>query len=104
MDDYVGEQLDVLAARKRKKDYVVQSTLSGSEFENMRIDWRVRLMDGNWKIVDVAIEGISMVVTQRSEFASVLRTSGGDVTPLVEDLRDKWTAFKANQSETLATN
>jgi len=54
MDDYAGEQLDVLAARKRKKDYVVQSTLSGSDFENMRIDWRVRLMDGHWKIVDVA--------------------------------------------------
>jgi len=45
-----------------------------------------------------------MVVTQRSEFTSVLRTSGGDVTPLVQDLRDKWTAFKANQAENLATN
>ena len=104
MDAYSGETLAVVSARPRKKDYLVQSWLKSDRDADMRIDWRVRLMDGNWKILDVSIEGISMVVTQRSEFASVLRTSGGDVTPLVADLRRIWSEFKTSQSETLATN
>jgi len=105
MDAYSGETLDVVGARKRKRDFYVQSWLRDTRNADVRIEWRVRRMDdGNWKIVDITIEGISMVITQRSEFASVLRASGGDVTPLVEDLRAKWTAFEEAQSESLATN
>ncbi len=105
MDDYAGETLKVIGARQRRKDFVVNSRLRGTQNADMRIDWRVRRMDdGNWKIVDITVEGISMVVTQRSEFASVLRESDGDVTPLLEGLREKWTAFKEGQSESVATN
>lgn len=104
MDAYSGETLNVVSARPRKRDYLVLSWLKADGNTDMRIDWRVRKMDGDWKILDVSIEGISMVVTQRSEFASVLRASGGDVGPLVADLREIWKSFKESQSETLATN
>ncbi len=34
----------------------------------VRIDWRVREADGRYILVDVALEGVSLVVTNRSEF------------------------------------
>lgn len=55
----------------------------------VRVNWRVRLRDGTYKVTDVAVEGISMSVTQRDEFASVIRSSGGRVEGLLRALRRK---------------
>lgn len=105
MDAYSGETLEVVGARKRKKDFVVNSWLRGGGNNDVRVDWRVRHMeDGTWKIVDIMVEGISMVVTQRSEFTAVLRDSNGDTGPLIDGLREKWAAFKEAHSDSLATN
>jgi phospholipid transport system substrate-binding protein len=52
-------------------------------------DWRVRPSNGGWKIVDVSVEGVSMSVTQRSEFASVIQRSGGKIDGLLQMLRQK---------------
>ena len=54
-----------------------------------RIEWRIRGRPGNYKIVDVVVEGISMAITQRSEFASVIQRSGGDFDSLLTQLRKR---------------
>ena len=41
--------------------------------------------NGAYKINDVIVEGISMMVTQRSEFASVVQRNGGQVRGLSDD-------------------
>lgn len=41
-------------------------------------DWRVRNFDGAYKVVDVVVQGVSMALTQRQEFASVIGSSGVD--------------------------
>ena len=61
--------------------------------ESVRADWRVRHIDGAFKIVDVVVEGISMVVTQRQEFAAVVRRHG--VEGLIETLRARVSKFPA---------
>ncbi|MGC2203775.1 MAG: ABC transporter substrate-binding protein [Stellaceae bacterium] len=38
---------------------------------------------------DVSVDGISMAVTQRSEFASVIQHNGGQVQGLIAMLRQK---------------
>jgi phospholipid transport system substrate-binding protein len=48
------------------------------------MDYRMYLRDGQWKVFDVAIEGISLVSTYRSSFAAEIRRSGLD--KLIEDL------------------
>jgi ABC-type transporter MlaC component len=35
------------------------------------------------------VEGVSLIVTQRSEFASILQHNGGSVSNLTQLLRDK---------------
>jgi phospholipid transport system substrate-binding protein len=44
----------------------------------VRIDWRVRGSDRGYRLVDVAIEGVSLVVSNRSEFDSVVSRQGLD--------------------------
>ena len=44
----------------------------------VRIDWRVREADGAYRLIDVAVEGVSLVVSNRSEFDSVVSRQGLD--------------------------
>ena len=55
--------------------------------EPVEVGWRVRARDGGMKIVDVYVEGVSLGQTQRSEFASVIRNSGGKVAGLLDEMR-----------------
>jgi phospholipid transport system substrate-binding protein len=47
----------------------------------------VRSEGGSHKIVDVLVEGVSMALTQRADFASVIQRGGGNVEVLLEHLR-----------------
>lgn len=51
------------------------------------IEYRVRAENKGFKIFDVIVEGVSMLTTQRSEFASVITTKGLDY--LIEQLASK---------------
>lgn len=53
------------------------------------VEWRVRKAASGLKIIDVAVEGVSMVVTQRSEYASVIEAAGGRFDGLLTVLRNK---------------
>lgn len=87
-DEYQGQNLDVRSSRMEgTKDAIVQSFIvdkSGTEFS---VDWRVRYKDGRYKIVDVIIEGVSMTLTQRSDFSSVIQRGGGNVDVLIAHLK-----------------
>ena len=61
----------------------------------MKIDWRLVTDNGTYKISDIIIEGISMMVTQRSEFASVVQRNGGQVRGLIAMMRER-TALAAH--------
>jgi len=55
----------------------------------IRIDWRLTRYDGTYKINDVVVDGVSMAITERSEFASVIQRTGGNVQGLIAMLRAK---------------
>jgi phospholipid transport system substrate-binding protein len=55
----------------------------------LKIDWRVAKTDDGYKIADVIVEGVSMAVTERQEFASVIQRGGGQVNALLKLLREK---------------
>jgi len=72
-------------------DGVIVSTDVGSPGNTspIRMDWRLVNDNGAYKISDVIVEGVSMTVTQRSEFASVAQRNGGQVRPLIDLMREK---------------
>lgn len=67
----------------------IDSRIDRNEGEPVRVSWRVRLTDGEFKILDIVAEGVSMAITLRSEYGSVLRQNGGKLPPLTEALREK---------------
>jgi phospholipid transport system substrate-binding protein len=59
-----------------KKDQVMPSTLEAGS-KRLAIDWRVREIDGTWRVIDITVEGVSMVITQRNEFGSIINAGDG---------------------------
>ena len=67
-------------------DMMVETSIDdGGGAPPIKAGWRVRLFDQQPKIIDIAIEGISMALNQRQEFSSVL--SRGGLTGLMDVLR-----------------
>ena len=72
-----GGSFDVVGAEPiGKSDYLVTTILHRNSGPPFKAGWRVRLIDDKYKIIDVIVEGISMAMTQRQEFASVLKRDG----------------------------
>ncbi len=88
--EYSGDKISIGVARpfKNNSNFIsVSSKLLRDEGETVRIDWRVRRRDVGYRIVDIVAEGISIAVTLRSEYTSVLKQNGGDVGALARKLR-----------------
>lgn len=87
--DYKGQKFEVKSARAiSDTDTLVTSFIVPVDGgENIQVDWRVRSKGGNNKIVDVLVSGVSMGVTQRSDFSSVIQRGGGDINVLLEHLK-----------------
>jgi phospholipid transport system substrate-binding protein len=68
-------------------DVLVDSEIGRPDGLPIKVGWRVRNVGGRMKVVDVVVEGVSMALTQRQEFASVLQKVG--LGGLVQDLRDR---------------
>jgi phospholipid transport system substrate-binding protein len=88
--EYSGDKISIGVVRpfKSNPNFIsVSSKLLRDAGEPVRIDWRVRRRDDGYRIVDIVAEGISIAVTLRSEYTSVLKQNGGDVGALVRELR-----------------
>ena len=71
------------------KDYAVTMNIKPTDGSPIDFAWRVRNTNGKMKIIDLAVEGISMSVTNRSDFASVIERNGGNVQALIDALNAK---------------
>jgi len=67
---------------------LVHTRIEMPSSESIRVDWRLRAAEGSFSILDIIVEGVSMGVTHRSEFAAVIQSHGG-VDGLIEVLRAK---------------
>jgi phospholipid transport system substrate-binding protein len=90
LSNFGGEALKVRGSRSDGDGVIVSTDVIGpGGVSTMKIDWRLVAGNGTYKISDVIVEGISMMVTQRSEFASVVQRNGGQVRGLIAMMREK---------------
>jgi len=90
---YSGETLKVTGSRTNAEEAIVASEIiRPAGTPPVKVDWHLSDRNGTYKISDVMVDGISMAVTQRSEFASVIQRSGGQVAGLIAQLREKTAA------------
>jgi len=77
IDHYGQEQLKITGERTEPRgDVTVLSRIMGGPYDNTAIDYRLRQGDGTWKIIDVIVEGVSLVGSYRSQFQEILDRGG----------------------------
>ena len=90
LGSYRAETLTIVGSHPvGRKDVLVETSVEGSDGTANPI-WRVRAEAGQYKIIDVSIEGVSLALTQRREFAAVINRKGLD--GLLDMLREKLAA------------
>ena len=88
--DYAGENLRVVQFRALPNDEALVTTdLPRQALTPIRLAWRVRREDNSFKVIDVIVEGASMAITQRDDYAATIQRSGGRVAALLTAMRDK---------------
>jgi phospholipid transport system substrate-binding protein len=85
---YGGEPFRVTGVRPNGDETVVTSEIVRANGNRIAVDWYL-IGRGAYKITDVYVGGVSMKVTQRDEFASVIQRNGGRVEALIGQLRQK---------------
>jgi phospholipid transport system substrate-binding protein len=80
VDNYKNEKVAILGERPEARgDVTVQTKiLRGGGSEDVVVDYRLRQREGQWKIIDVIIEGVSLVSNFRSQFQDIVANGGPD--------------------------
>jgi phospholipid transport system substrate-binding protein len=87
---YTGQTLTVSRVNSRGNGVsLVESKLDQSSGEPVAIQWEVHNDSQGPRIVDVKVEGVSMLLTRRSEYNSYIRNHGGEVEPLITELESR---------------
>jgi len=87
---YGGQTLTVGKVTDRGNGIsIVDSKLNQSDGQPINIQWEVRNEGQGPRITDVKIEGVSMVMTRRSDFNSYISNHGGQVGPLINELESR---------------
>lgn len=71
------------------KDYAVEMNIKRDAGAAVDFTWRLRRFGNEFKVIDMSVEGISMSVTHRADFASIIERNGGKVQALINALKNK---------------
>ena len=88
-DSYNNESLKVLSAQDGKKNSVIVSTniLRPSGADPLKVNWHVaKTKSGQLKVIDLVINGVSMSITQRSEYGSMVQSAKGNLDKFLDTL------------------
>jgi phospholipid transport system substrate-binding protein len=95
LSDFSGEAFKVRGSRADQDAFIASTDIFGPRAAApLKVDWRLVSNDGGYKIADVVVEGVSLMVTERSEFASVIERHGGQVDRLLALMRQKTAAAR----------
>jgi phospholipid transport system substrate-binding protein len=78
VDRYRNETVKVTGDRKETRgDWTVMTkVVGGSGGSDFLVNYRLRQKDGRWWIIDIIIEGVSMVSNFRSQFQEIMANGG----------------------------
>lgn len=90
---YGTARIALTGARAGKRNIaIIESRVEFSGKPSLRVDWLVRTSgNGEQRVIDLIVNGLSMAITQRYEFISIIENHGGDIEGLLAALRRKTT-------------
>ena len=88
VETYNNERVAITGDRaEARDDWTVKTKIVRPNADDILVDYRLRKDGGEWRVIDVVIEGVSLVANFRSQFQEIINTQGAD--KLIELLRDK---------------
>ena len=75
---YKGQVFTVNNTEIKKKDAFVYSTIESPDYPTTNIVWRLRERDSIPKVIDMQVEGVSLLRTKKNDFAMILDQIGLD--------------------------
>ena len=92
-DSYTDEDVKITGDRKEADgDWTILTSITGTKDnkpgqELAKVDYRLRLKDNQWKVIDMTIEGVSLVQNFRSQFQEIM--GNGGIDQLLQLLNEK---------------
>ncbi len=88
IEGFADEKVEIGASRlERNGDVTVKTKIVGGAADNILVDYRLRENDGTWAIIDVIIEGVSLIQNFRSQVQEIVGAEGPE--RLIAVLREK---------------
>lgn len=90
-NEFKGKHFEFLGSESSKSaDQVfVNTQVPMSEGAPASVKWRVKENNGNYRIVDIIIENVSLAQTARSEYTGYIQKSPDGINGLIQNLRSK---------------
>ena len=85
-DEFSGAEFSFVSTSETKRGYSVKTHVALPSGSSIVLEWQVRDVKGSPLIFDIVIEGISMLVTERTEIGAMLDARGGDLDKLIADM------------------
>lgn len=91
LSQYSAKQFEITESTAQDDAFIVTTLITPSNNDtSFKIQWLVKMNDaGQFKIIDILVGGLSMVVTQRDEFVSVIKRRKGNIGKFLALLEKK---------------
>jgi phospholipid transport system substrate-binding protein len=90
--NYAGETVEVTGARNEPDGTVVASRIVHPSGPPTMVEWRLEGQGGDFKIIDIDVEGVSLALTEREEVAATISRGGGTIEAINSALKQKLAA------------
>jgi phospholipid transport system substrate-binding protein len=88
VESYNNEKAVVIGDRAESRDdWTVKTKVIRPNAEDVLVDYRLRKEGSDWRVIDVTIEGVSLVANFRSQFQEIISRDGA--AKLIDLLREK---------------
>lgn len=97
LGDYTAGQVTIATGKPspRPEGVLVPTVIERPNNRPVTIGWLVAEVGGQARILDVLAEGVSLRVTQRSDYAAFLNRNGGQVAALLDALQRQVDGLRA---------
>ena len=85
--DFIGGRVEVVSARPIRAGYEIKTTVFLRGQSPYEVAFHVSDRSGQDKFFNIYIEGVNLLLTERTEIGAMLDQRGGDLNKLINDLK-----------------
>jgi len=95
--DYGGDLRHVVtnAVPEGERGIMVESKVERDHQTPINLQWKLKKGEADLRVVDLVVEGASMAITYRNEYAAVIQANGGKIDGLLGAMRNKIAEMQA---------